>query len=87
VSRWVMHNSGLKVGESLLLLAFGCTIECILKGCIYRTDPSSFAPLSKTVPTKPFDWTYTTTYAGHPGPSSANNVGRVIETPALKWLY
>ena len=30
-----------------------------------RTGPSSTLPMPKTVPTKPYDWTYTTTYAGH----------------------
>ncbi|KDQ64440.1 hypothetical protein JAAARDRAFT_145155 [Jaapia argillacea MUCL 33604] len=30
-----------------------------------RTDPSSLLPLPKTVATKPYDWTYTTTYGGH----------------------
>jgi type 2A phosphatase activator TIP41 len=30
-----------------------------------RTKPSSTLPMPKTVPTKPYDWTYTTTYAGH----------------------
>ncbi|KAJ7068682.1 TIP41-like family-domain-containing protein [Mycena amicta] len=31
-----------------------------------RTDPSSTLPMPKTVATKPYDWTYTTTYSGHP---------------------
>ncbi|KZP20123.1 type 2A phosphatase activator TIP41 [Athelia psychrophila] len=31
-----------------------------------RTDPGSAMPMPKTAPTKPYDWTYTTTYAGHP---------------------
>ncbi|KAJ7228238.1 TIP41-like family-domain-containing protein [Mycena pura] len=31
-----------------------------------RTAPSSALPMPKTVPTKPYDWTYTTAYAGHP---------------------
>ncbi|KAF4619563.1 hypothetical protein D9613_004986 [Agrocybe pediades] len=30
-----------------------------------RTDPSSTLPMPKTVATKPYDWTYTTTYPGH----------------------
>lgn len=30
-----------------------------------RTDPSSQLPLPKTVATKPYDWTYTSTYPGH----------------------
>lgn len=32
---------------------------------VVRTDPNSALPMPKTVPTKPYDWTYTTTYAGH----------------------
>ncbi|KAF8639920.1 hypothetical protein AX17_001171 [Amanita inopinata Kibby_2008] len=30
-----------------------------------RTDPSSQLPMPKTVPTKPYDWTYSSTYTGH----------------------
>jgi hypothetical protein len=30
-----------------------------------RTDPSSLFGMPETVPTKPYDWTYTTTYPGH----------------------
>lgn len=30
-----------------------------------RTDPNSQTPLPQTVPTKPYDWTYTTMYEGH----------------------
>ncbi|KAK2466009.1 hypothetical protein APHAL10511_001650 [Amanita phalloides] len=30
-----------------------------------RTDPSSLLPMPKTVVTKPYDWTYTSTYPGH----------------------
>ncbi|KAJ3894198.1 type 2A phosphatase activator TIP41 [Lentinula edodes] len=30
-----------------------------------RTGPSPLLPMPKTVPTKPYDWTYTTTYCGH----------------------
>ncbi|KAF8806313.1 TIP41-domain-containing protein [Phlegmacium glaucopus] len=30
-----------------------------------RTDPFSLTPMPKTVLTKPYDWTYTTTYPGH----------------------
>ncbi|KAK7062107.1 TIP41-like family-domain-containing protein [Favolaschia claudopus] len=32
-----------------------------------RTNADSSLPMPKTVPTKPYDWTYTTTYAGHSG--------------------
>ncbi|KAL0950233.1 hypothetical protein HGRIS_010219 [Hohenbuehelia grisea] len=37
-----------------------------------RTDPSSALPMPKTVPTKPYDWTYTTTYSGH-SPATVGN--------------
>ncbi|KAJ3735202.1 type 2A phosphatase activator TIP41 [Lentinula guzmanii] len=30
-----------------------------------RTGPSPLLPMPKTVPTRPYDWTYTTTYCGH----------------------
>ncbi|RDB19880.1 TIP41-like protein, partial [Hypsizygus marmoreus] len=30
-----------------------------------RTGSSSLLPMPKTVPTKPYDWTYTTVYTGH----------------------
>lgn len=30
-----------------------------------RTDPNSSTPMPQTVATKPYDWTYTTAYAGH----------------------
>lgn len=30
-----------------------------------RTDPESSSPMPKTVPTKPYDWTYTSAYSGH----------------------
>ena len=30
--------------------------------------------MPKTVPTKPFDWTYTTLYPGHTEPSSATSI-------------
>ena len=32
---------------------------------IGRTDPFSLTPMPKTVLTKPYDWTYSTTYPGH----------------------
>ncbi|KAI0941365.1 hypothetical protein AcV7_002963 [Taiwanofungus camphoratus] len=35
-----------------------------------RTGPSSQLPMPETVPTKPYDWTYTTTYSGHNLPST-----------------
>ncbi|KII95255.1 hypothetical protein PLICRDRAFT_169924 [Plicaturopsis crispa FD-325 SS-3] len=37
-----------------------------------RTGPSPSLPMPKTVPTKPYDWTYTTTYPGHRSSSSSS---------------
>lgn len=31
----------------------------------YSTDPNSEIPMPETTATKPYDWTYTTAYAGH----------------------
>ncbi|KAI0686002.1 type 2A phosphatase activator TIP41 [Cytidiella melzeri] len=39
-----------------------------------RTGPSSQTPMPKTVPTKVYDWTYTTTYPGNSVPSSSSAV-------------
>ncbi|TFK94222.1 type 2A phosphatase activator TIP41 [Polyporus arcularius HHB13444] len=39
-----------------------------------RTGPSSQIPMPKTVPTKPYDWTYTTLYPGHTEPSSTKGI-------------
>ncbi|CCM00181.1 uncharacterized protein FIBRA_02209 [Fibroporia radiculosa] len=39
-----------------------------------RTGPSAELPMPKTVPTKPYDWTYTTMYSGHNFPSSPNSL-------------
>ncbi|KZT71494.1 TIP41-domain-containing protein [Daedalea quercina L-15889] len=39
-----------------------------------RTGPSSQLPMPETVPTKPYDWTYTTVYSGHPFSSSPNTI-------------
>lgn len=32
---------------------------------LFSTEPGSMSPMPITVPTKPYDWTYTTVYAGH----------------------
>ena len=37
----------------------------VLNAPLRRTDPFSTTPMPKTVATKPYDWTYTTTYSGH----------------------
>lgn len=41
-----------------------------------RTGPSSGYDVSKTTPTKPYDWTYTTLYSGHSDSDS---------TPSIAW--
>lgn len=40
-----------------------------------RTSPLSQIPMPKTVPTKPYDWTYTTLYPGHLEPTSSEAIG------------
>ncbi|KAJ7205945.1 type 2A phosphatase activator TIP41, partial [Mycena rebaudengoi] len=64
-------DGGVKVGHA----------ECVAEEPVggidkpFRTNPSSSLPMPKTAPTKPYDWTYTTTYgrgseAAHaPGPN------------------
>ncbi|KAJ7771142.1 TIP41-like family-domain-containing protein [Mycena maculata] len=64
-----------------------------------RTNPSSSLPMPKTVPTKPYDWTYTTTYAGHPGiwtPPEIDDGGSeagsrpttpIVEDPPQPWSW
>ncbi|KAJ8473674.1 hypothetical protein ONZ51_g7711 [Trametes cubensis] len=39
-----------------------------------RTGASSSIPMPQTVPTKPFDWTYTTLYPGHSTASSSSTI-------------
>lgn len=48
-----------------------------------RTDPNSTLPMPTTVPTKPYDWTYTTTYAGHPF-SHTEDDPPIISSPPLE---
>ncbi|THH12236.1 hypothetical protein EW145_g109 [Phellinidium pouzarii] len=47
-----------------------------------RTDPGSALPMPKTVPTKPYDWTYTTVYAGHTSLDSLEFVPADPSNPA-----
>ncbi|GJE84572.1 type 2A phosphatase activator TIP41 [Phanerochaete sordida] len=54
-------DGGVKVGYS----------EAWLKS---RTGESSQLPMPQTVSTKPFDWTYTTTYPGHHPASSSTSI-------------
>ncbi|OCH86225.1 type 2A phosphatase activator TIP41 [Obba rivulosa] len=45
-----------------------------------RTGPSSELPMPQTSPTRPYDWTYTTTYAGHDkSPSSGQDIWQPAE--------
>ncbi|KAF5321921.1 hypothetical protein D9619_000569 [Psilocybe cf. subviscida] len=75
-------------------------LRCVKKGELGEgdggvkvgTDSSSSLPMPKTVPTKPYDWTYTTTYAGHEGDdgststlSSAPAANVVAETIPAVW--
>ncbi|KAI1796138.1 type 2A phosphatase activator TIP41 [Ganoderma leucocontextum] len=39
-----------------------------------RTSPLSQIPMPKTVPTKPYDWTYTTLYPGHLEPTASKTI-------------
>jgi len=54
-------DGGVKVGHS----------EAWLRS---RTGPLSELPMPKTVPTKPYDWTYTTMYPGHNKSSSPTTI-------------
>lgn len=45
-----------------------------------RTDPSSDYPMPETVPTKSYDWTYTTVYPGHQIPEPPSPSGSVLST-------
>ncbi|KAH7923654.1 TIP41-domain-containing protein [Leucogyrophana mollusca] len=50
-----------------------------------RTDPGTNLPLPTTMAAKPYDWTYTTTYAGHhPRHSSESPLEPSISEP-IKW--
>ncbi|KAI0092700.1 type 2A phosphatase activator TIP41 [Irpex rosettiformis] len=46
-----------------------------------RTGPSSQTPMPKTVPTKVYDWTYTTTYVGHNLPPSPSAIPWIPADP------
>lgn len=45
-----------------------------------RMDPSSDYPMPETVPTKSYDWTYTTTYPGHQIIDPPSPSGSVLST-------
>ncbi|KAF8165638.1 type 2A phosphatase activator TIP41 [Crassisporium funariophilum] len=48
-----------------------------------RTEPSSLLPMPITVPTKPYDWTYTTTYPGHQDVAESENAS--TNAPHISW--
>ncbi|EGO02100.1 hypothetical protein SERLA73DRAFT_86268 [Serpula lacrymans var. lacrymans S7.3] len=50
-----------------------------------RTDPGSNLPMPKTVPTKPYDWTYTTTYAGHYPASGTEPLSDLPSSSPIPW--
>ncbi|KAF5363838.1 hypothetical protein D9756_000235 [Leucocoprinus leucothites] len=45
-----------------------------------RVDPSSEYPMPETVPTKSYDWTFTTMYPGHQIPEPPSPTGSVLST-------
>src|SRR6266550_7580753 len=71
-SKSAMQINGFRAGEIILLRPF----ERVATEEQDRTDPSSLLPMPKTVVTKPYDWTYTSTYPGH----DLEN-----ESPAIRW--
>ncbi|KAJ2929228.1 hypothetical protein H1R20_g7865, partial [Candolleomyces eurysporus] len=50
------------------------------------TDPSSAFMMPQTVPTKPYDWTYTTTYPGGLEPSDSEKAPGEGESVEFKWV-
>jgi hypothetical protein len=80
VSKWSMPTLGLKVGEHSHwhLVAYSLLVQhsltSVLIPALERTGPDSQIPLPQTVATKPYDWTYTTTYAGSVDDAGSGNV-------------
>lgn len=53
-----------------------------------RTDPNSALPMPTTVPTKPYDWTYTTTYCGHPSSHTEDSpVSSTRPSDSIPWVH
>ncbi|KAG8926657.1 hypothetical protein FRC02_008759 [Tulasnella sp. 418] len=46
-----------------------------------RTSPTSETPMPETSPTKPYDWTYTTTYGGHTTENTPSDIRWVPADP------
>ena len=51
---------------------------------IGRTDPFSLIPMPKTVLTKPYDWTYTTTYTGHFNQDDSDPASASLSQPSWR---
>jgi len=75
VSKWFMPTLGLKVGKHSLVQHFLITLLILASE---RTGPDSQIPLPQTVAMKPYDWTYTTTYAGSSDDAGSGNVQWVL---------
>jgi len=65
VSRSDTRRSGCEAGTTFLLTQTRRDDSPCSSSLFARTDSSSSLPMPKTVATKPYDWTYTTTYIGH----------------------
>ncbi|EKM79903.1 hypothetical protein AGABI1DRAFT_106235 [Agaricus bisporus var. burnettii JB137-S8] len=65
---------GVKVGE------LGDGDGGVKVGYAEKTNPASEYPMPETVPTKFYDWTYTTTYPGHQITEPASPSGSVLST-------
>ncbi|KAF8239060.1 TIP41-domain-containing protein [Tricholoma matsutake] len=60
----------------------GVKVEYADKWMESRTGPSSTLPMPATVPTKPYDWTYTTTYPGHDHDEASTSRSPLLWSPA-----
>ncbi|KAF9078448.1 TIP41-like family-domain-containing protein [Rhodocollybia butyracea] len=60
----------------------GVKVEYADKWMKSRSGPSPLLPMPKTVPTKPYDWTYTTTYPGHCSATASSK----SDSPSSHWL-
>jgi type 2A phosphatase activator TIP41 len=49
---------------------------------VRRTGANSQIPMPQTIATKPYDWTYTTTYAGSPDDAGAGSAQWIPAEPA-----
>lgn len=61
-SKWAMPTFGSKAGEHSIVFWHSALI--VIFRSPERTGPDSEIPMPQTVATKPYDWTYPTTYAG-----------------------